>query len=117
MTVRDRETVELRAVRDDVEDGAVRLAKVVHAQVELLASAQRLEHVGRVQMGDVGRVESAVLEVQVLQRLVESAQKREEPRAQKVERKVDFLELVRASEGLVDAGAHLVDFLVRIAAK
>lgn len=73
LRVRDRQANQLSARFDYREDNCVRLAQVVHAQVQLFARAKTFEHGLCVEHGNVARVQAAILQVQVLELLIQAA--------------------------------------------
>lgn len=74
LTIGYRQTIEHGTAGNDAEQAGVRLAEIVHAQVELSTRFDALEHARRVEKSDVGRVETAVLQIKVLEWLHESVQ-------------------------------------------
>lgn len=74
LAIRNGDAAELEATRDYVEDDAVRLAEVIHADIELAAVSQSLDHAVRVEKGHIDRIESTVLKVQVLELLDHAAE-------------------------------------------
>lgn len=95
----------------------MRLTEVIHAEIELAAGAQALEHGRRGQERDVGRVEATVLQVYVVERLHEPMHEAMQPRAQEVKWEVDTFEFVRTAHSFVNALTYLIDFFVSVTLK